>query len=284
MRKRSAVIAAALLLVFHAEAQGRPAENALTAVKVTALGETGSTDLDAKADQIVLDTANTKSYGFLGLNTAGDLPEFIERYGASLGLSGRPGSVEFDASWREAALRSTALRDAQIEFHDYLISRGIQFLVDSGAPSLAGDPVVQAYVADIRVQYGWGLTQGHLENGLRASLQDRDLFLDAVDESMRARLGANFRTYLSQYPDRRQALLNRIDRRRHFSEKVVAEIQTGKTVTRRSIVSFEGPIAHPVRYVSLKDQDPLIRQMFGDPRGAEAPVTADELWPSAFGQ
>lgn len=105
MALRSAAIAFAVFLVSANGVAARALTGPISAVQVTALGETGSIDLDATADQIVVDTANTRSYGFLGLNTRGDLPEFVRLYGNQLDLRGAPGSREFDQSWCEAARR-----------------------------------------------------------------------------------------------------------------------------------------------------------------------------------
>lgn len=278
MMKRS-LAAIAILVAVANGAVGREAPAALTAVKVTALGETGSTDLDATAGQIVLDTGNTKSYGFLGLNTRGDLPEFIQRYGHILGLQGRPGSREFDESWRSAAARSSELRDFQVEFHRRLIERGSSFLHQQGAPMLAGDPIVVAYVADIRIQYGWGLTEGHLREGLAASRTDPAVFMDTVDQSMRSNIGSNFRTYLAQYPDRLQALLNRIERRRRFAHQVAAE-DHGRAGA--SAYAYRRTSA-TTQYVSDAQIYSELAQMFPQKASGNAPVRADELWPDAFG-
>lgn len=141
---------------------------------------------------------------------------------------------------------------------------------------LALDPIVQAYIADIRFQYGMILTLAHVAQGLAVSTTDRDRFLDAVDQSMHDRLDANFRTYIAQFPNRRQALFNRIDRRRKFSQQVVGRDLYGAALVMRN---ERNPIAQP-RYTSLADLDADIAAMFSDPRGDYAPVRPDELWPT----
>lgn len=269
------IIAASLALSIAVDADARQT-SPLSGVKVTALGETGTTDLDAKSAQIVVDTGGTKSYGFLGLNTRGDLPEFLAEYGDRLGLRGRPGSREFDASWREAAARSTDLRDFQIEFHHRLSDRGARFLYEQGAPSLASNPVVLAYVADIRVQYGWSLTAGHVERGLAVSGDRPDAFLDAVDESLRSSVRSNFRSYLAQHPDRYRALLRRIEIRRQYAAQVAAGAGGDFSGGTTSL--------YPVRYIRLDDIEREIAALFFGPRDESDPVGADELWPQAFEQ
>lgn len=106
--------------------------------------------------QISHDTNGSKSYGFMGLNSAsGSAADFVREYGARFGLRARPGTAAFDAQWHAAAMDQTdAFRDAQLSyFQEHHVAPVASELTKLGIPAaVANDPRVVSYFADRHVQ------------------------------------------------------------------------------------------------------------------------------------
>ena len=168
----------------------------------TSLSEVGSSSLMDSAVNVRPDTGGTTSYGWMGLNTGlradrGSIHDFQDRYGASLGLTGQPGTPEFDETW--AAADPEALNNAQLEWHNEThIEPAANLLTDAGLTEFVNDPGVISSVADSIVQEG-GLTATDLRN-TRALLGEnatREEFFNVFEQQQLASIPGNFRTALS---------------------------------------------------------------------------------------
>jgi hypothetical protein len=195
---------------------------------ISAMGETGRPDFSNQA-QIAPDTAGSKSYGVLGLNTWGRNPaatsagRFAAEYGPQLGLTARPGSPEFDAQWRRAAQTNPqALAAAQQAFHQKnIVGNVAPGLARVGVPEqLANDPRVQAYMADRMVQQGEhsiGKHANRIQAALMAAQQNPEAFLQRLSQLDKQSIPQDFRTYLSTNPNNVRGLANRVDKRQNLA-------------------------------------------------------------------
>jgi hypothetical protein len=184
---------------------------------MVAINETGRPGNERQA-QIANDTAGSKSYGVLGLNSRSGSAATFARDHPELGLTAVPGTAEFDNQWRvAAAIKGDALYKAQQDYYDNHVVPGVRADLEGAgvAASIAQSPRVAAYMADRRVQMG----AIGLDRALQAAAgaTSPEAFIAAVSQADRANVDANFVTYLAQYPNGRQGLLNRIDRRTEMS-------------------------------------------------------------------
>lgn len=164
--------------------------------------ETGKTDPLQGVGQIAADSGGSTSYGNFGLNTGGSAQEFAKEYGNALGLSGKPGTAEFNKSWKAvAAADPQGLHAAEMDWHAKNIAGPLRgALTEAGVPdALADDPRVQAYFADRSIQQGPGSTVNHagrIATALRAGGGDVSKFLREMTEQDRANLKSDFPTAL----------------------------------------------------------------------------------------
>jgi hypothetical protein len=164
--------------------------------------ETGKTDPLAGVANISRDSGGTKSYGNFGLNSGGSAQKFVSEYGGALGLSGEPGTAEFDKSWKAAAAADPqGLHAAEMDWYAKHISSGIETkLVKAGIPAeVASDPRVQAYFADRSVQQGEESIAKHarrIRAAADAAKGDPTLFLQRMNQADSAALQQDFPTAL----------------------------------------------------------------------------------------
>lgn len=209
----------------------------LPVVSLTARGETGTTDLATASLNVAPEADGTVSFGALGLNSKGLLPQFILANGDKFGLSARPGSPEFANQWQEAVRRDPeGMVRAQIEFHESNVVRPAQRqIVAAGAVAVANDPRVVAMASDLIIQYGAAGAEKHIKAG--AGAQDAVTFINAVSESTKRTLDADFATALGNDPSIRTGLLNRIDARARDSMGL-----TVSTIATGNVPKWDGPV------------------------------------------
>jgi|WetSurMetagenome_2_1015567.scaffolds.fasta_scaffold00850_20 hypothetical protein len=156
------------------------------------------------------DTDGSHSYGSMGLNSRGGAGSSAERFSRAnphLGLSGAPGSAEFDASWKRAAKdRPQELRAAEQKWwKEHNLDPIPGKLKAAGIPaSIADDRLVQLYLADRNDQHGEHILDArsgkpgqvtHIERMQDAAKQangDPKKFLDLVRASDVAHLQGDF--------------------------------------------------------------------------------------------
>lgn len=162
--------------------------------------ETGQTDPLKGVANISRDSGGTHSYGNFGLNSqaGGDAQRFADEYGNALGLKGKPGTPEFDASWKaSAAADPEGLHQAEMDWHSKNITpRVTTDLTKAGiSDEVAADPRVQAYFADRLVQYGPASIDKHksrIWDAFEQSGGDVEKFLHDMTESDRGKMQQDF--------------------------------------------------------------------------------------------
>lgn len=211
----------------------------LAQVSMTAQNETGGTDLATGSLQIVPDSGGTKSYGFIGLNTGGSAGRFAKEFGGAFGITAAPGSAEFDRQWTQAVRTDPqGMIQAQLAYHErYIIAPAQRALVDAGAMSVANDPRVTAFVADLVVQYGAGGAKKHIAAG--AGARDAATFIELASRSTRATIDQDFKTALSENPQLRQGLFNRMEARARNSMTLSG---TGGAIATGNVPVWNGPV------------------------------------------
>lgn len=160
--------------------------------------ETGQTDPLKGVGNISKDSKGSRSYGNFGLNSMGSAQEFMKDYGEALGLSGEPGTAEFDNSWKEVARADpNGLHQAEMEWwNKTILPRVTVDLSHAGvSDEVATDPRVQAYFADRLVQYGPASIGNHEKRIAQAfdkSGGDAERFLRQVSEADRDNMERDF--------------------------------------------------------------------------------------------
>ena len=166
--------------------------------------ETGKTDPLEGVKNISKDSAQSRSYGNFGLNSqpGAGAHQFAAEYGPALGLSGTPGTAEFDRSWRAvAAADPKGLHAAEMEWYSKNVLLPTQGELSAAGlpPELAEDGRVVAYFADRKIQQGPASIANHAER-VRAALEKSggkvEPFLRAMTEADRGNLESDFRTAL----------------------------------------------------------------------------------------
>lgn len=191
----------------------------LALARRTSQNEAGTIDLRKASSQIANDTSNSKSYGFMGLNSlSGNAAHsFTKIYGKQLGLQGAVGSPEFDASWKRAAQNnSDALVAAQLDYYQKNIIKPAKDILNrSGINNLSSDPAVISYISDMVVQYGQGGTEHHVKRALKGGVGSGDAsgFLKGLTNNLVANMDRDFVTHLSQNPQNKKGLINRATKR-----------------------------------------------------------------------
>lgn len=182
--------------------------------QLTSRNETGGTDLAQGSFQIANDTGGTKSYGFLGVNSGSGSAAQFARENPSLGLTARPGTAEFDAQWRRAAQNNPeALVQAQLNYQERNIhGPARQRLEEAGLGRFANDPRALSFVGDTVVQFGAEGARSSVNAGRNA--QSVEEFINSASQFQLNNVDSRFRTYLSENPQNRQGILNRLNRRR----------------------------------------------------------------------
>jgi hypothetical protein len=198
----------------------------MTAAEISMKLETGGTDPMRGVSQIVVDTGGTKSYGNFGLNSGGSVQQFLREYGHGLGITGTPGTPEFDRSWTTVAqTKGQALHNAELEWYSkHVIARVSNRLEKAGVPDeMANDPRVAAYFADRSIQQGVGsidLSKKHRERIQRAvdvSKGDPVKFLEIMTAYDQASVGQDFPRALRQGNYSAKANRNRTGNRKRMS-------------------------------------------------------------------
>lgn len=187
----------------------------IRAAQLSSLHETGTTDLAKGSLQIANDTSGSKSYGVLGINSlerSGSAKQFAKE-NPHLGLTAKAGTSEFDEQWRAAARNNPdGLIKAQLNYHEkHILKPAKSQLEKAGFGGLSSDPSVLSFVADGNVQYGSAILKKHLNAAKGASSPQE--FISRAAASMKANLNNDFRTYLSDNPNNKAGLENRIDNR-----------------------------------------------------------------------
>ena len=183
------------------------APNAAAYAMITSRLETGQADPLEGVASIARDAGYSRSYGNFGLNSrrGGSIYDFVAQYGKGLGLKGKPGTPEFDRSWREAAKRSPQeLHAAEMAWYSQNVtSKVIGRLEQTGVPGdLAKDPRVVAYFADRSIQQGPGSIadmakhKRRIKTALGAADGDVEAFLQNLTEADRGALRQDFPTAL----------------------------------------------------------------------------------------
>jgi hypothetical protein len=162
--------------------------------------ETGQTDPLKGVSNISRDSKGSRSYGNFGLNSlpGASAHQFAAEYGEALGLSGEPGTAEFDNSWKQVARADPqGLHQAELEWHNRnILPRVTVDLTHAGvADAVATDPRVQAYFADRLIQYGpasIGNHESRVAKAFEASGGDTERFLRAMSEADRDSMEKDF--------------------------------------------------------------------------------------------
>ncbi len=160
--------------------------------------ETGKTDPLKGVANISGDSKGSRSYGNFGLNSMGSAQEFMEDYGEALGLQGKPGTAEFDNSWKEVARADPqGLHQAEMEWwNKTILPRVTVDLTHAGvSDDVATDPRVHAYFADRLVQYGPASIGNHekrIAEAFGKSGGDAERFLRQVSETDRDNMEGDF--------------------------------------------------------------------------------------------
>jgi hypothetical protein len=166
--------------------------------------ETGKTDPLEGVKNISRDSADSRSYGNFGLNSraGAGAHQFAAEYGPALGLSGTPGTPEFDRSWKAVANADPkGLHAAEMDWYSKNVLLPTQGeLSAAGLPGvLAEDARVVAYFADRKIQQGPASIGNHAER-VRAAFEKSggkvEPFLRAMTEADRANLDNDFPTAL----------------------------------------------------------------------------------------
>ena len=186
---------------------------------MTSQMETGQPDLLVGSHQIAIDTpfngVSSKSYGFIGINSAtGSASRFAGMF-PEFGLTAKPGSAEFDRQWMNAVRsRPEEMVEAQIQYHRESVAGPSRNLAEKHLPHLANDGRLISFIEDARVQMG-GFANPHIEKAKNATTVEEAI--DIMSRSMIDNIGNDFNKYLKKYPDRRQGLVNRVNRRREMA-------------------------------------------------------------------
>lgn len=207
--------------------ESTPAEAALN---LSARGETSKTG-HAALFNISPDTAGSKSYGPLGLNSkSGSVSNFVRDH-PEFGLTAEPGTPEFDNQWRKAAAtQKDEFGKAHEDWHKKNIMGGLfSSMTKAGVdPAIANDPRVQTYMADRKVQMG----NAGLNTALAAAsgATSPESFIHTVSQVDKDRVPLNFKTYLRDHPNDERGLHNRIDLRHNTALAMADPDTTGKMV------------------------------------------------------
>lgn len=184
------------------------------AMRLSTKGETGKDRIMPALFNISADTGGSKSYGPFGLNSkSGSVDQFVKD-NPQFGFTAKPGTPEFDAQWRKAAATdSEGMKKAHSDWHQKNIMGGLSSsMINAGVdPKIANDPRVQTYMADRKVQMGSAGLNAALANARNAA--DPQTFIRAVSQTDKARIPANFQSYLKDHPNDIKGLANRIDLR-----------------------------------------------------------------------
>ena len=193
---------------------GRPQDVSTQLAQLTARNETGQTDLVQGSAQIAADTSGSSSYGFLGVNSASGSASTFARENPSLGLTARPGTPEFDRQWQAAlAANPEGLVQAQLDYQErHIHAPARQNLQNAGLGRFANDPRVLSFVGDTVVQFGAAGAQASVEAARNANSVEE--FIRISSDFQVNNVDNRFRTYLSENPNNRQGLVNRLERRR----------------------------------------------------------------------
>jgi hypothetical protein len=156
------------------------------------------------------DTDGSHAYGSMGVSSRGGVGSSADRFAQAnplLGLTGEPGSMEFDRSWEKAAHEHpNELRAAEKKWwEDHYLNPVPGKLKDAGIPSsIADDRLVQFYMADRLDQYGEHILDRrtgnphqvtHIERMQEAAIRadgDPKKFLSFVRASDEAHLRGDF--------------------------------------------------------------------------------------------
>lgn len=133
----------------------------LAAASMSVRGETGSADLvkvkgDAnKVGQIVPNDPKpgVSSYGVFGMNSGGSVQRFVAD-NPQFGLTGKPGTSEFDAKWKQVATEKTGdFYNAQLSWYSRYVYEPTKKEMQSKLPgNLGSSDKVVTYMADRRNQ------------------------------------------------------------------------------------------------------------------------------------
>ena len=193
--------------------------------------ETGKTNPLEGVKNISRDSAGSHSYGNFGLNSlpGSSAHQFAEEYGAALGLSGKPGTPEFDRSWRAvAAADPKGLHAAEMEWYGKNILLPTQGELSAAGlpPELAEDARVVAYFADRKIQQGPASINRHADR-ISAALEQSggkvEPFLRAMTESDRDNLEKDFPTALRTGVYSRRGNDNRVYNRMNMALAMAGE-------------------------------------------------------------
>jgi hypothetical protein len=174
---------------------------------ITSRLETGKDNPLEGVANISRDAGYSRSYGNFGLNSrrGGSIYDFASEYGKKFDLKGKPGTDEFDRSWRAAAEKSPEeLHAAEMAwFAQNVTSKVIDRLERAGVPKeVAKDPRVAAYFSDRSIQQGAGSIvdmakhKRRIKSALAAADNDVEAFLQNITEADRAALRQDFPTAL----------------------------------------------------------------------------------------
>jgi hypothetical protein len=233
--------------------------------------ETGQTDPMKGIVNISHDSNGSRSYGNFGLNSQGSAQEFVRDYGAALGLSGEPGTAEFDRSWKEVARADPeGLHQAEMDWYGKtVLPRVTVDLVHAGVSDpVATDPRVQAYFADRLVQYGPASIGNHetrVASAFAAAGGDVEKFLRGMTEADRNNLRTDFRSAL-----RSGVYSQKGHDTRTYGRLNLAMAGEGGAVLPGKSESYAGP------YKNLTGEDRLQLQHLVRTKLAEAEKTAVE--------
>lgn len=200
----------------------------LGAAGISIFGETGAknpTQAMQKGGQIVPNDPEPGhfSYGIFGMNTkSGTIHKFAAQ-NPQFGLTGKPGTTEFDRQWKELAeKRPKELYDAQLKWHQENIIAPLKKDISNLPSTISNDPRVLAYLADRRVQYGTVMENQALNYSSTA--KDGVEFINMMTEFDLANIGKAFTTALKTNPRIELGLRNRVERRRMLAMQIESDV------------------------------------------------------------
>lgn len=200
----------------------------LGAAGISIFGETGAknpTQAIKKGGQIVPNDPEPGqfSYGIFGMNTkSGTIHKFVAQ-NPQFGLTGKPGTTEFDNQWKKLAEnRPKELYEAQLKWHQENIIAPLKKDLANLPSTISNDPRVLAYLADRRVQYGRVMENQALSYSSTA--KDGPEFINMMTEFDLANIGKAFRTALSNNPTIEIGLRNRVERRRMLAMQMESDV------------------------------------------------------------
>lgn len=216
----------------------------LAAASMSVRGETGTADLvKVKGDpkrvgQVVPNDPKpgVSSYGIFGINSGGSVQKFVAD-NPQFGLTGTPGTKQFDDSWKKVATEKTnEFYNAQLSWYSRYVYEPTRKDMQTALPgNLGSSDKIVTYMADRRNQMG-KLYESEAINYAKQSKSPEEFISkiaehDASEEFIRKA----FPTYLKNNGMQNIAgLKNRVELRKQMSMQVKVDSNEGAKIDTKS--------------------------------------------------